>query len=213
MRRSVAFLIVVVSLFGAASGQLLAAGAAAPKILVFGDSLSAGYGIDPRVGWVALLANKLASQGYEYQVVNASVSGETTAGGRARLNHVLQLHHPAVLILELGANDGLRGLPVSQMRDNLQTMIEAASQAGAGVLLVGMQIPPNYGVEYAASFRDTFEQLSRQQKLRFAPFLLEGVALDAALVQVDGLHPTAAAQPRLLENVWQALQPLLKKNS
>ncbi len=213
MRRSVAFLIVVVSLFGAASGQLLAAGAAAPKILVFGDSLSAGYGIDPRVGWVALLANKLASQGYEYQVVNASVSGETTAGGRARLNHVLQLHHPAVLILELGANDGLRGLPMSQMRDNLQTMIEAASQAGAGVLLVGMQIPPNYGVEYAASFRDTFEQLSRQQKLRFAPFLLEGVALDAALVQVDGLHPTAAAQPRLLENVWQALQPLLKKNS
>ena len=203
----------VVSLFGAASGQLLAAGAAAPKILVFGDSLSAGYGIDPRVGWVALLANKLASQGYEYQVVNASVSGETTAGGRARLNHVLQLHHPAVLILELGANDGLRGLPVSQMRDNLQTMIEAASQAGAGVLLVGMQIPPNYGVEYAASFRDTFEQLSRQRKLHFAPFLLEGVALDAALVQADGLHPTAAAQPRLLENVWQALQPLLKKNS
>ena len=203
----------VVSLFGAASGQLLAAGAAAPKILVFGDSLSAGYGIDPRVGWVALLANKLASQGYEYQVVNASVSGETTAGGRARLNHVLQLHHPAVLILELGANDGLRGLPVSQMRDNLQTMIEAASQAGAGVLLVGMQIPPNYGVEYAASFRDTFEQLSRQRKLHFAPFLLEGVALDAALVQADGLHPTAAAQPRLLENVWQVLQPLLKKNS
>ena len=213
MRRSVAFLIAVVSLFGAASGQLLAAGAAAPKILVFGDSLSAGYGIDPRVGWVALLANKLASQGYEYQVVNASVSGETTAGGRTRLNHVLQLHHPAIVILELGANDGLRGLPVAQMRDNLRTMVDAAAQAGARVLLVGMQIPPNYGVEYAAGFRETFAELSRQQELHFAPFLLDGVALDTSLVQADGLHPTAAAQPRLLENVWQALQPLLKKNS
>jgi acyl-CoA thioesterase-1 len=213
MKRSVAFLIVVASLFGAAPGQLLAAVGTVPKILVFGDSLSAGYGIDPRVGWVALLVNKLASQGYEYQVVNASVSGETTAGGRARLNHALQLHHPAILVLELGANDGLRGLPIPQMRENLSMMINAASQAGARVLLVGMQIPPNYGAEYAARFRETFEQLSRQPKLRFAPFLLEGVALDTALVQADGLHPTTAAQPRLLENVWQALQPLLDKNS
>lgn len=200
----------MLSVFAFSTAPVLAI-ANRPAILVFGDSLSAGYGIDVRQGWVALLDRKLAAQGYEYQVINASVSGETTAGGRNRLARALELHRPQIVILELGANDGLRGLPVDQVRANLAAMIAQSQSAQARVLLVGMQMPPNYGTDYASGFKRAFEMLHSQTRVAFAPFLLEGVALDMSLIQSDGLHPTAAAQPRLLENVWGALQPLLKK--
>jgi acyl-CoA thioesterase-1 len=210
MRCWTALLAVVLSVFAFAVAPVLAA-TDRPVILVFGDSLSAGYGIDVRNGWVALLDHKLTSEGYEYKVVNASISGDTTAGGRNRLSRALELHHPQIVVLELGANDGLRGLPVEQMRANLAAMIALSQSAQARVLLVGMQMPPNYGADYAGSFKAAFEQLHSQTGVALAPFLLDGVALDMSLVQSDGLHPTAAAQPRLLNNVWPTLQPLLRK--
>jgi acyl-CoA thioesterase-1 len=183
-----------------------------PVILVFGDSISAGYGLE-RVdeGWVALLQARLGQKGYGYEVVNASVSGETTAGGLARLPRALAVHHPAIVILELGGNDGLRALPVAQMRDNLGHMIDLAQASGARVLLLGMRIPPNYGPEYTERFQATFEAIARQRKLAFQPFLLERVALDPKLMQADGVHPDAAAQPALLDAVWPALEPLLHR--
>jgi acyl-CoA thioesterase-1 len=210
MRSRAALMAVVLSVFAFATAPVLAA-ADRPVILVFGDSLSAGYGIDVRNGWVALLDRKLAAQGYEYQVVNASISGETTTGGRNRLPRALQLHHPQIVILELGANDGLRGLPIEQMQANLAAMITQSQSARAHVLLVGMQIPPNYGADYAGGFKAVFDKLHTQTGVSFTPFLLDGVALDMSLIQSDGLHPTAAAQPRLLDNVWPTLQPLLRK--
>jgi acyl-CoA thioesterase I len=186
--------------------------AAAPVILVFGDSISAGYGL-PRLeqGWVALLQAKLKDQGYGYQVVNASVSGETTAGGLARLPRALDLHHPAIVIVELGGNDGLRALPVAQMRDNLSRMTELAEAAGARVALLGMRIPPNYGQQYAAQFTLAYSDLARDKKLPFVPFVLIGIAQSPALMQADGIHPNEAGQPQLLDNVWPALKPLLKR--
>ncbi len=186
--------------------------AEAPLILVFGDSISAGYGL-ARVeqGWVELLKTRLNAQGYGYQVVNASVSGETTAGGLARLPRALSLHHPKILILELGANDGLRGLPVAQMRANLTQMIDLAAAAGAKTLLLGMRMPPNYGPEYTEQFRLVFSDLARDKKLPLVPFLLDKIALSANLLQEDNLHPNELGQPILLDNVWPALQPLLRK--
>jgi acyl-CoA thioesterase-1 len=184
--------------------------AAAPVILVMGDSLSAGYGIDARAGWVQLLGQRLRTQGYPHAVVNASISGETTAGGRTRLPAALARHHPAVVILELGANDGLRGLALRETRANLAAMIAAAQKAGAQVLLVGMHLPPNYGPEFTAKFRALFDELVREHRVAYAPFLLEGVALTPGLMQADGLHPRAAAQPRMLDNVWPYLEPLVK---
>jgi acyl-CoA thioesterase-1 len=180
-----------------------------PTILVFGDSISAGYGL-PRVeqGWVALLQAKLKDQGYGYEVVNASVSGETTAGGLARLPRALALHHPAILILELGGNDGLRALAVEQMRDNLSRMIDLSTAAGAKVLLLGMRIPPNYGPQYTAQFAQVYSDLAREKRVPLVPFLLNDIALTPALMQADGIHPDGAGQPRLLENVWPALAPL-----
>jgi acyl-CoA thioesterase-1 len=210
MRSRAALLAVVLSVFAYMTAPVFA-DTDRPVILVFGDSLSAGYGIDVRNGWVALLDRKLAAQGYEYQVVNASISGETTAGGRNRLSRALELHHPQIVVLELGANDGLRGLPVEQMRANLAAMIAQSQSAQARVLLVGMQMPPNYGADYAGAFKTVFDKLHTQTSVAFTPFLLEGVALDMSLIQSDGLHPTAAAQPRLLDNVWPTLLPLLKK--
>ena len=184
--------------------------AAAPStILVMGDSLSAGYGINDENGWVRLLAKRLAAQGDEHQVVNASVTGETTSGGKVRLNGLLQTHKPAIVILELGPNDGLRGLPIKQLRDNLAAMIEASQAAKAKVLLVGMQIPPNYGDQYTTAFRETYNELAKTYHLKLVPFLLEGIALDASQMQADNLHPNEHAQPRLLENVWSALKPML----
>jgi acyl-CoA thioesterase-1 len=187
--------------------------AAAPKplILIMGDSLSAAYGIEVTSGWVALLDKRLAEQGYGYSVVNASVSGETTGGGRTRFPQLLSIHKPQIVVLELGANDGLRGLPVSQAKTNLQSMIETARQQGAQVVLAGMHMPPNYGPAYTGQFDAMYRDLAAQYRLPFVPFLLNGVALSAELVQADGLHPTAAAQPRLLDNVWPVLEPLLRK--
>jgi acyl-CoA thioesterase-1 len=184
-----------------------------PVILVVGDSLSAGYGIDVNQGWVALLERRLKTQAYGYRVVNASVSGETSAGARARLPRLFELHRPAILILEIGANDGLRGLPLDKTRHNLNAMLDLAASKRAETLLVGMQIPPNYGAKYADGFQALFADQARARKLKWVPFFLEGVALDMNLMQADGLHPTAAAQPRLLENVWAVLRSMLKRRT
>ena len=176
-----------------------------------GDSLSAGYGIDIKQGWVTLLEQRLKAQGYGYRVVNASVSGETSAGARGRLQKLLELHRPSILILEIGANDGLRGLPIKQTRDNLTSMVQLTKTAGARVLIAGMQMPPNYGAKYTQEFAAVFVDVAREQQQALVPFFLDGVALDMQLIQADGLHPTAAAQPRLLDNVWPVLRPMLKK--
>jgi acyl-CoA thioesterase-1 len=189
-----------------------AAHAEAPVILVFGDSISAGYGL-ARVeqGWVELLKTRLKEQGYGYQVVNASVSGETTAGGLARLPRALELHHPGIVILELGGNDGLRALPIAQMRANLTQMVMLAGAAGAKVLLLGMRMPPNYGPQYTEQFAMVFSDLARDRKLSLVPFLLTDIALSSTLLQGDDIHPNALGQPVLLENVWPQLKPLLHK--
>lgn len=185
--------------------------AAAEKILVFGDSLSAGYGIAIEQSWPSLLGERLRQEKFPQTVVNASISGETTAGGRSRLGALLRQHQPQLVILALGANDGLRGLPLDAMRANLDAMITAARAAGARVLLVGMQLPPNYGPEYTRRFGTTFTDAAKQQKTALLPFLLEPIALDDSAFQPDRLHPTAAAQPRILDHVWTALNPLLKR--
>ena len=186
--------------------------AQAPVILVFGDSISAGYGL-PRVeqGWVELLKARLQAQGYGYQVVNASVSGETTAGGLARLPRALELHHPKIVILELGGNDGLRALPIAQLRANLTQMVTLSTAIGAKVLLLGMRMPPNYGPEYTKQFALVFSDLASGQKIPSVPFLLNDVALSPNLLQQDDIHPNALGQPILLDNVWPALKPLLHK--
>ncbi len=183
-----------------------------PVILVFGDSISAGYGLE-RVdqGWVALLQTRLQGQEYGYRVVNASVSGETTAGGLARLPRALSLHHPAIVILELGGNDGLRALPIAHMRANLARMVDLSAAAGAKVLLLGIRIPPNYGPEYTEQFRLCYGDLARDRKLPLVPFLLKDIALEPPLMQADGLHPNALGQPKLLDNVWPTLLPLLHR--
>ena len=185
--------------------------AEAPVILVFGDSISAGYGLPLEQGWVELLRTRLKAQGYGYQVVNASVSGETTAGGLARLPRALDLHHPSIVILELGGNDGLRGLPVAQMRTNLTQMISLSAAAGAKVLLLGMRMPPNYGPEYTKQFAMVFSDLASEKKISLVPFLLTDIALSPALLQADDIHPNALGQPILLDNVWPTLKPLLHK--
>jgi len=184
--------------------------AASPVILVFGDSISAGYGLaHVDDGWVGLLRAKLKSEGYGYQVVNASVSGETTDGGLARLPRALGLHHPQVVILELGGNDGLRALPIEEMRTNLDKMVVLARNAGARVLLLGMRIPPNYGPEYTDKFFATFATVAHAENVPLVPFLLTSVALSPDLMQADGVHPNVQGQPKLLATVWPQLQPLL----
>ncbi len=180
-------------------------------ILVFGDSLSAALGLRPEQGWVELLARRLHSQGYGYEVVNASVSGETSSGGLQRLPRALELHRPTVVVLELGANDGLRGLPVDAMRANLAQMVQLSQAAGARVLLVGIRLPPNYGQHYGEQFAGVFSALAQGDHLPLVPFLLQDVALDPKLMQEDGLHPNAAGEPVVLENVWPHLKPLLNK--
>ena len=186
-----------------------AEGAASRTVVVLGDSLSAGYGIRIQEGWVTLLSQRLASEGYVYKVVNASVSGETTQGGLARLPRVLELHKPDIVVIELGGNDGLRGLPLATSRENLRRAIELAQRAQARVLLVGMLIPPNYGERYAREFRDMFTTLASSHSLALVPFLLDRVALEPGLMQPDGIHANAKGQPRMLENVWPKLKPLL----
>lgn len=181
-------------------------------ILVFGDSLSAALGLRPEQGWVELLARRLQSQGYGYEVVNASVSGETSSGGLQRLPRALELHRPVIVVLELGANDGLRGLPVDSMRANLAQMVRLAQAAGARVLLVGIRIPPNYGQRYGEQFAATYPAMAQADHLPLVPFLLQDVALHPTLMQEDGMHPNAAGEPVVLENVWPHLKPLLNKN-
>lgn len=177
---------------------------------MLGDSLSAGYGLKPAQGWVALLEKRLQAQGYEYRVVNASVSGETSGGGMQRLPRALELHRPAVVIVELGANDGLRGLGVPVTRANLTTIIAESKKAGAQVLLIGMRLPPNYGPRYTNDFMHMYREIATASNVALVPFLLQSVALKPELLQADGLHPTAAAQPALLDTVWPQLKPLLK---
>ena len=183
----------------------------APRtVLVMGDSLSAAYGLSTSQGWVALTADRINKTQPGWRVVNASISGETTAGGAGRIAGELKRHRPAVVVIELGANDGLRGLPLAQTRANLEKMVKASQAAGAKVLLVGMRMPPNYGREYTQGFERTFSELAKQHKTAFLPFMLEPIALDRTAFQADNLHPTAASQPKLRDHVWKALLPLLK---
>ena len=179
--------------------------------MVWGDSLSAGYGLQADEAWPTLLQTRLEEKGFRHTVVNASVSGETSAGGRSRLPAALEQHEPDIVILELGANDGLRGLPPKLLAENLDAMISAAQGAGAQVLLVGMQMPPNYGPVYTRRFAQTFATVAKAQKVPLVPFLLEGFADQPELFLSDGIHPTADAQHRVLDTVWHGLKPLLGK--
>jgi acyl-CoA thioesterase-1 len=189
------------------------AGPSAPTVLVVGDSLSAEYGIARGSGWVALLQQRLSQQRPGARVVNASVSGDTTSGGRSRLPALLSQHRPQVVIIELGGNDALRGLPLNMTEDNLRTMAQASRQAGARVLLLGMQMPPNYGAKYSADFAALYAQVARQSQSALVPFFLQGVADRSdptELFQSDRIHPNEQAQPRMLDNVWPELRKLIK---
>lgn len=186
-----------------------AAAQAAPVVLVFGDSLSASYGIPANEGWVSLLEQRIHQKKPGYRLVNASISGETTSGGRYRIEQVLAEHRPAVVILELGVNDGLRGLPLDAAASNLNAIIAACRNRKARVLLIGMRLPPNYGTAYATKFQAIYQQAAQRNKIPFLPFLLEGFADNPELFQADGLHPNTAAQPLIMERVWKILQPIL----
>jgi len=187
------------------------ANAPAPRtVLVLGDSLSAAYNLRAAQGWVALTAERIKQARPGWRVVNASISGETTAGGASRIDAEIKRHRPAVVVIELGANDGLRGLPLEQTRSNLERMIRASQASGAKVLLIGMRMPPNFGRDYTQGFERTFSDLAKQHKTAFLPFLLEPIALDRSAFQADNLHPVASAQPKLRDHVWSKLLPLLK---
>lgn len=181
----------------------------APKVLVLGDSLSAGYGIARESGWVALLQRRLEERGFPHRVINASISGDTTAGGLTRLPALLARHDPEVLVIELGANDGLRGLALDELEANLTGLIGRGKAAGARALVIGIRLPPNYGTAYTDRFQAVFEKVAAREGVAFLPRLLAGIAEDWGLMQPDGLHPTAKAQPAILENVWPVLEPLL----
>ena len=184
---------------------------AGSTILVYGDSLSAAYGLSQQAGWTSLLQARLKLRKMDYTVENASISGETTSGGAARIAQALKTFRPKVIVLELGANDGLRGLPLEQMRANLAQMVRASQKANCRVLLVGMRMPPNYGEFYTRQFHQIYHEIAREYKTAFVPFLLEGVEERRDLFQEDNLHPTAQAEPILMENVWKALVPLLQR--
>jgi acyl-CoA thioesterase-1 len=190
---------------------LPAAASFAATILVFGDSLSAGYGLPLEQGWVHLLEQRVRAEKLDYKVVNASISGETTLGGRNRIDAALKAHRPTVVILELGANDGLRGASPEAIRGNLEAISDACRRAKARVLLVGIRLPPNYGMAYAEKLQGVFREVSRSRKLPLVPFLLDGFSDNRDLFQADGIHPSAAAQPLMLDTVWKELLPLLKK--
>ncbi|MBI3140622.1 MAG: arylesterase [Rhodocyclales bacterium] len=184
--------------------------AQAASILIVGDSLSSGYGLGAGQAWPALLEKRLKESRLDYSVVNASISGDTTSGGRSRIGAALAQAHPAVVVIALGGNDGLRGLPVQAMRDNLKAMIQAAQERQARVVLVGMKLPPNYGADYTAAFERSYAELARAHKTALVPFLLDGVAEKRELFQPDNIHPTAQAQAPMLDNVWKVLRPLLR---
>ena len=187
----------------------LAQAAQAGTVLVLGDSISAGFGLDTSKGWVALLQQRLEQQGYQDEVVNASITGDTSANGQARLPALLASHKPDLVILELGGNDGLRGQPPEQLKQNLAQMIDLSRSKGAKVLILGMELPPNYGPRYTGAFTKVYQALAAEKDVPLVPFLLEGVGGVPELMQADGIHPTQGAQPRLLENVWPTLKPLL----
>jgi acyl-CoA thioesterase-1 len=178
-------------------------------VLVLGDSLSAGYGLPTGSGWVSLLKTRLAAAGTDTDVVNASISGETTAGGRRRIEALLERHRPQVVIVELGANDGLRGIRIPIIRDNLSAIVAACKQHGAKTLLIGLRIPPNYGRDYTEKFHALFGEISARYKTSLVPFMLDGFAEDRSLFQEDGIHPTSEAQPLILQTVYKQLKPLL----
>jgi acyl-CoA thioesterase-1 len=201
------------ALLAAAALALCAPACAARTLLVFGDSLSAAYGLATDQGWVHLLGERASRDGLDWRIVNASVSGETTAGGLRRLPEDLKRHKPEMVLIALGANDALRGQPVSGIRDNLEKMIRLARQARAQPVLVGLMIPPNYGIDYAAGFHDLYPALAARQRVPLVPFLLAGIADRPDLFQADQLHPNAAAQPVIVDNVWKTLAPLLRKRA
>ncbi|MFE1812987.1 arylesterase [Metapseudomonas otitidis] len=188
---------------------LLAQEATAGTVLVVGDSISAALGLETSQGWVSLLQKKLDSERIDHRVVNASISGDTSAGGAARLPALLGEHKPEVVIIELGGNDGLRGQPPAQLQQNLASMVEQSRQVGAKVLMLGMRLPPNYGKRYTDAFARVFSDVAKEQEVPLVPFFLEGVGGVEGMMQADGIHPAAGAQPKLLENVWPSLQPLL----
>jgi len=201
MRKIVAF---VVLLLGSATN-----GSESPTVLVFGDSLSAGYGIDVDQSWATLLQARLERQGYEHRVINASISGETTEGGAARIERALGNFNPALIILELGGNDGLRGFPASRMKGNLGKIISASKTSGAAVVLLGIRIPPNYGRRYTDAFEDVYRELASEYEVPWIRFFMDNVVLNEELMQDDGIHPNAAAQPVLLDNVWLIIRESL----
>ena len=197
-------------LIGTALSLLLWGPAAfAGTVLVVGDSISAAFGLDTRQGWVALLEKRMVEQGFDQQVVNASISGDTSAGGAARLPALLTEHQPELVIIELGGNDGLRGQPPMQLQQNLAAMVQQSQKIGAKVLILGMQLPPNYGVRYTTAFAAVFPQVAQEHDAALVPFVLEGIGGVPSMMQRDGIHPTAQAQPKLLDNVWPTLKPLL----
>ena len=182
----------------------------APTILIFGDSLSAGDGLEVDQSWASLLQARLAQQGYEHRVVNASISGETTEGGATRIDNALQDFSPALIILELGGNDGLRGFPASRMKANLEKIVTRAKSTGAAVVLLGIRIPTNYGQRYSAEFEDVFRQVSAKYDIQWVEFFMEGIALNDDLLQADRIHPNAEAQPILLDNAWPIISAKLQ---
>ncbi len=179
------------------------------KLLIIGDSLSAGYGLADNESWTTLLQNRLSANGYIYQVVNASISGDTTGGGLRRLPRALQIHAPEIVLIELGGNDGLRGTPIAIIRKNLATMIKLGQQAGAQVILAGMIMPPNYGQTYTDGFADIYSELAKEYDAPLIKFFMKNVAINPGLMQADQIHPNAAGQPYLLENVWITLEQML----
>ncbi len=189
--------------------MMLAQNAAAGTVLIVGDSISAGLGLDTSKGWVSLLRQRLEHEGFKDSVINASISGDTTANGQARLPALLAANKPSVVVVELGGNDGLQGHPPAQLQQNLSTMVDAAQAAGAKVLLLGMKLPPNYGARYTNAFAQVYGNVAAQKKVALVPFFLEGVGGVPELMQADGIHPAVNAQGKLLENVWPQLKPLL----
>jgi acyl-CoA thioesterase-1 len=205
------FLILAVFTLGLLLSAPARATGAGPVLLVLGDSISAGYGLAAGTGWVALLDARLKADGYRHSVVNASISGDTTAGGRARLPALLAQHTPAIVVIELGGNDALRGGNLAATRANLESMVAAAQDAKARVLIVGMQLPPNYGPAYVRDFSALFAEVAKAKRVPIVPAFFTGFGDDLALFQPDRIHPTAQAQAKLLDNVWPTLQPLLRK--
>lgn len=194
---------------GALASLLWGQGALAGTLLVVGDSISAALGLETSQGWVALLERRLAEQGLDHRVVNASVSGDTSAGGLARLPALLASHRPELVIIELGGNDGLRGQSPKQLQQNLAAMVEQSRSAGAEVMLLGMRLPPNYGPRYTQAFAGVYTRLAEEKQVPLVPFFLDGVGGIPGMMQADGIHPTAQAQPKLLDNLWRVLEPML----